>query len=107
MANDFLERLKSDSRKRFRQRIDVKYVPHPDAVALFDMAHGLLLSWRNRGSHTQDLVRREATKLIEVCEQVVELFRCQGCGKPVWFANAGGPELVQCRCGELQWRYGD
>ena len=107
MANDFLERLKSDGRKRFRKFIDGKYVTHPDALALFEIAHSLLLSWGNRGSHTQDLVRREAAKLIEVCEQVVELFKCQGCEKPVWFANAGGPELVQCRCGELQWRYGD
>lgn len=107
MANDFLQRLKSDSRKRFRKYVNGAYVSHPDAAGCLEMAHSLLLSWGNRGSHTQDLVRREATKLINVCEEVVELFRCRGCEKPVWFANAGGPKLVQCRCGELQWRYAD
>ena len=105
MAHDFLERLKSEGRNRFRKRVDGRYVPHDEAVALFQLVHSLLLSWGNRSSHSQDLVRREAKRLIEECEKVLELFRCLECKKPIWYANAGGPENVQCQCGALLWKY--
>jgi hypothetical protein len=64
------------------------------------------VSWGNRSSHSLDVERVEATKLIEACEKALDVFECGGCGKPLWLADAGNQEWVQCQCGELRWRYG-
>ena len=79
---------------------------HTDALGLLDEADRLLVSWGNKGSHSFDVVRAEATKLIDACERALEAFKCEGCSKPLWFAEAGNAEWVQCQCGELRWRYG-
>ena len=64
------------------------------------------MSWANRASHTFDLVRPEASKLIDACEAALGCFRCSSCDKNVWLADAANQEWVQCQCGELRWRYG-
>jgi ABC-type hemin transport system ATPase subunit len=105
-AHDFLERLSADGKRCFQKKVGSDYVCNTDALGLFDKADKLLVSWGNRASHTFDLVRPEATKLIDTCEQAVEAFHCVGCHKNVWFTNAGSAEWVQCQCGTLRWRYG-
>jgi len=106
MAHDFLERLIGDGSKCLQKKDGDKWICDTGRLALLEKADGLLLSWGNRGSHSFDLVRPEATKLIDSCEQALEALKCSGCGKPLWFADAAGAEWVQCQCGELRWRYG-
>lgn len=106
MAHDFLERLVTDGKKCFQKKVGDDYVAHSEAITPLDKADRLLLSWANRGSHTFDVVRSEATKLIDACEGALECFRCSSCGRSIWFADAEGSEWVQCQCGEIRWRYG-
>jgi energy-coupling factor transporter ATP-binding protein EcfA2 len=106
MAHDFLERLIGDGKKCLERKDDDKWVCDTVRLGLLDKADRLLVSWGNRGSHTFDLVTAEAGKLIEACEQALGGLKCGKCSKPVWFADAGGAEWVQCQCGELRWRYG-
>lgn len=106
MAHEFLEHLIAGGKKCFQKRSGGDYKVHDDAIAAFERADRLLVSWANRASHTFDLVPSEATKLIDSCEQSLDNFRCSSCGKPLWFADAEGSESVQCQCGEIRWRYG-
>ena len=105
MAHDFLERLIGDA-KCFQKKVGDNYQTYTDAIDTFKEADRLLISWANRASHTFDLVRPEASKLIEVCANVLECFKCSSCGKDVWFANAESSELVQCQCSQIRWLYG-
>jgi hypothetical protein len=106
MAHDFLERLVADGKKCFQKRMGKDYEIHSDAIAAFDIADRLLVSWANRASHTFDLVRPEAIKLIDACEEALSFCRCSSCGRGVGFAVAEGSEWVQCGCGQIRWRYG-
>ena len=108
MAHEFLERIIADGKKSFEKRVGKNYGSHTEAIDACVEADQLLVSWANRASHTFDLVRPEAVKLIDACEKVLELFRCSSCTPPraVWFLEAAGPEWVQCQCGEIRWRYG-
>ena len=106
MAHDFLERLVADGQKCFQKRVGTDYATHSDALDALDKADRLLVSWGNRGSHTFDVVRPEAMKLIDSCEKALEFFKCASCDKWIWFADAQGSEWVQCQCGEIRWRYG-
>ena len=106
MAHDFLERLVADGQKCFQKKVGTDYASHSDALDALDKADRLLVSWANRGSHTFDVVRPEAMKLIDSCEKALEFFKCALCGKGIWFADAEGAEWVQCQCGEIRWRYG-
>ncbi len=105
-AHDFLERLVTDGMKCFQKREGTNHVTYEDGVESFKGADQLLVSWGNRASHTFDVVRPEASKLIDACEKALEVLRCTSCGKHVWFADAEGSVLVQCECGEIRWRYG-
>jgi hypothetical protein len=106
MAHDFLERFVGDGKSCFQKRMGNAYVVNTDAIDALDKADRLLVSWANRASHTFDLVCPEATKLIDACERALDFFKCSSCRKGIWFADAGGPEWVQCQCGEIRWRYG-
>lgn len=106
MAHDFLERLIADGARCFQIRGSSGYVCHEEAIEGFKVADQLIVSWANRGSHSFDLVRPEAEKLIDACERALKYLKCDSCGKAAWFADAGGSEYVQCQCGALRWRYG-
>lgn len=106
MAHEFLERLASDGKKCFQKKDASSYVGHANAIGSFEEADRLLLSWGNKASHTFDVVRPEAAKLIDACEKAIEAFRCSSCGKNVWFADAAGSEWLQCQCAQIRWRYG-
>ena len=106
MAHEFLERLSSDGKKCFQRKDSSLYVAHAVAIAAFDEADRLLLSWGNKASHTFDIVGLEAEKLIDACEKAIEAFKCSSCGKNVWFANAAAAEWLQCQCADIRWRYG-
>jgi hypothetical protein len=106
LAHDFLERLIAEGGKCFQIRVGADFLVHGDAIEALSRADDLLLSWANKASHSFDVMRPEATKLIDVCETALAYFKCPSCRKNIWFANAGGPEWVQCQCGGIRWRYG-
>jgi hypothetical protein len=106
MAHDFLERLIADGKKCFQKKDKGEYVTCSEGIEALDKADRLLTSWANRGSHTSDLVRPEADKLVDSCERALDFFTCPSCGKGIWFANAAGPGYCQCQCGDIRWRYG-
>ncbi len=106
MAHDFLERLAADGKKCFQKRSGNDYASYRDGLDAIGNASKLLVSWANRASHTSDLVRSEAAKLIDACETALACFKCSSCNKQMWLADAANPEWVQCQCGELRWRYG-
>jgi DNA repair exonuclease SbcCD ATPase subunit len=106
MAHDFLERFVADGKKCLLTKVGKAHGVYTDAIDAFDDADRLLVSWANRASHTFDLVRPEASKLIDACEKALAFFKCPSCGKFVWFADAVGSEWVQCQCDQLRWRYG-
>ena len=106
MAHDFLERFIADGKRCFQVIAGTGYAGHTTAIAAWEEADRLLVSWANRASHTFDLVRAEATKLIDACEKSLEFFKCVSCNQGVWFSDAASSESVQCRCGQIRWRYG-
>lgn len=106
MAHDFLERFVADGGNCFQKKGAKDYEIHVQAIESFRHADQLLLSWANRASHTFDLVRCEAIKLIEACEQALGFFRCPSCGKGIAFADAEAKQWTQCQCGNIRWRYG-
>lgn len=106
MAHDYLERIIADGQRYFQHREEVGYEPYEEAIRDLRDADRLLQAWGNRASHTFDLVRPEAEALITACERALDHFKCTSCGKTVWFAEAIGPEDLQCQCGSIRWRYG-
>jgi energy-coupling factor transporter ATP-binding protein EcfA2 len=106
MSNDFLERLIADGAKCLQMKSGNDYPIYAAGLEELTAAHRLLVTWANRGSHTQDATPAEASKLIDACEKALAVFHCSGCGKQLWFSDAGGPEWTQCQCGDLRWRYG-
>lgn len=106
LAHEFLERIGASAKKCYQKKSSVDFVTHTDAIQALSAADSLLLSWANRASHSFDVVRPEAKKLIDLCEKALEVFRCVTCGKPIWFADSQASEWLQCHCGEIRWRYG-
>ena len=105
-AHDFLSRFVADGKKCFKRKGEDGYEVYTDAIDALDHADRLLNSWANRASHTFDVVRSEASKLIDDCEKALAFFKCPLCRKGVWFADAHGSAWVQCKCGQIRWLYG-
>jgi hypothetical protein len=106
MWSEFLDRLIADGRKCLQKKSGADYLCYTAGLDQLDAARRLLVSWGNRSSHSPDVVRPEAEKLIEACETALDVFQCSGCTQPLWMADAASKEWVQCQCGELRWRYG-
>ncbi len=105
-AHEFLERIISVAAKCFQVRVGNGFATYDHGIEILKSADKLLVSWANRAAHSFDIVRPEATKLIDSCEKAIATFKCASCSKHVWFADAGGAEWVQCQCGGIRWRYG-
>jgi hypothetical protein len=104
MAHEFLERLIADGKKCFQKKAGDRYIGNDQAILAFEQADRLLLSWGNRASHTYDLVRSEAEKLIDACEQALVFFKCGSCGKEVWYADVPRNKSKQCQCSQVRWK---
>jgi hypothetical protein len=94
MAHDFLERFIGDGKKCFQTKSGGDYVAYTEAIEAFAQADKLLVSWGNRASHTFDVVRAEASKLVEACEEALNMFNCPSCKRGVWFADAAGSKSL-------------
>ena len=107
-AHEFLERLIADGKRCFQKRSGSQYAANTDGIDALQAADRLLVSWGNRGSHSFDVVRPEANALIDACEVALATFQCNSCDPPsyVWRLDDENSGRVQCRCGELRWRYG-
>jgi hypothetical protein len=105
-AHDFLSRIVADGAKCFVMLDGTEYKPNKSAINSLHEADILLVSWGNRASHTFDLVRHEAEKLILVCENALEQFDCTVCNNSVFRLDDSNKEFKQCSCGALRWRYG-
>ena len=105
-AHDFLFRLISDGSKAFQIREDDDYKIHEEAITAFRNADKLLLSWGNRASHSFDLTKSEASKLISACEKALDHFVCPRCNKSVHKLKDNSAKRMQCECGHLRWRHG-
>ena len=106
MAHDFLTRLVADGKKCFQKKSGTQYVTHKDAIDACDEADQLLLTWGNKASHSFDIVRPEANKLLNACETAISHFKCAFCDRYVWRQTDEQSKLVQCQCGEIRWQYG-
>jgi hypothetical protein len=106
MWSDFLDRLIADGKKCLQRKSGADYPCDTAGLEALDAARRLLVSWGNRGSHSSDVERPEAEKLIEACEKALDVFQCGECQQPLWMADAANKEWVQCQCGGLRWRYG-
>ena len=81
MCHDFLERLISDGKTCLQKKSGNDYAVFTEALDILSAADKLLISWGNKASHTQNVMRNEATKLIDACEKALEVFKCTSCGK--------------------------
>lgn len=106
-AHDFLVQLISDGEKCFKKKGEKNHEPHVEAIAMFHEADKLLLAWGNKASHSFDLDKKEAEKLIEACENALDFFNCPTCKKPVYKLTDAAAKFVQCECGSLRWQYGN
>jgi len=106
-AVEFLEALISEGPHRFKIKTGEpnKYSKYDGASSIWDEAKRLIITWGNRSSHTGSLIKKEAEKLAEVCEQAVEAFKCDVCGDTVWISNQASRKRLQCSCGKLRWKY--
>jgi hypothetical protein len=105
-AHDFLPEIVFEGKTCFQKKSDDGHEPNEEALATLREVDKLLVSWGNRASHTFDIAKAEAEKLIEACERALACFECPQCQKPVHKLDAGNAEFVQCECGHLRWRYG-
>ena len=108
VAHEFLTRLVADARKCFEKKSGETYVEHIDAIDALAEADTLLVAWGNRASHSFDTVPAEANKLIAACEAALESFKCVSCNPRthVWRLLDERSKFLQCRCGQIRWRYG-
>jgi recombinational DNA repair ATPase RecF len=106
-GHDFLFRIIADGAVCFRRKgASGGYEAYADAITALRSTDKLLVTWGNKASHSFDVVRPEAEKLIAECEATLELFVCPNCRKAVYKLTEASAELLQCECGHLQWRYG-
>jgi len=103
-AIEFLDRIIADGKRSFKAAEKNSYVVCQVAIENWIEARKLLVAWGNRGSHSFNLVLAEAEQLIDVCEEALKNFVCHSCGRYVWYAEASGCKLLQCKCGDLRWR---
>jgi hypothetical protein len=103
---EFLDQIKADAKRCLQKKDGVEFSAYDAGLELLDQAGRLLVTWGNKASHSPDVARPEAEKLIDACEKALNVFQCGLCSKSLWFADAGNAEWVQCQCGDLRWRYG-
>jgi hypothetical protein len=101
-AFEFLERIIAEGKTEFETKTDDGYASFNQALELFAECKKLLQTWGNKSSHSFDVVRPEAEKLIDRCEEALRYFVCPSCKKGVWVADVGG-KYRQCVCGNLRW----
>lgn len=112
VAHEFLRQIIADGEKCFQKKKNgaagakSEYEASSEALEALKEADKLLVAWGNKGSHTFDVAKSEAAKLIDACEKALNLFICSDCSKAVHRLDDEKSELLQCGCGAIRWRYG-
>jgi hypothetical protein len=101
-AHELIEALISEGKQSYKVRSQGALIDNQEAVRKWRSADSLLITWGNKGSHSEDVARVEAEKLVEACEAALASFVCQECGRKVWYSKS--PKARQCECGFLQWK---
>ena len=102
-ANEFLNRMVADGKKCLKIKNPHEYVINESGLDSLEKANNTLLAWGNMASHSHDVVKVEASELIHLCEQAIDVFQCDKCTKPIWKLSAD--DYVQCECGEIRWKF--
>ncbi len=92
---EFLSQLISDGSKVFQvQKAGTPdYAKNEGAIELWKEAERRMVAWGNPASHSFDVRKAEAEKLIVACKSAIGALRCELCQKAVWAADTGGSEL--------------
>jgi hypothetical protein len=104
MAHEFLAELCVQAAKRVQWDVVAGQVGQPNVEEALRRADQLLLSYGNTGAHTVDVVRAEASMLIDACEAALTALVCSKCGNGIGFAEQENGRRTQCGCGRLRWR---
>jgi hypothetical protein len=105
---DFLNRIMSEAgnfKKKDSEGGKDVWVTNAAPVQVWKSAVSLLIPWANRGSHGGQVTNKEVEKLTEICQTALDQFKCNSCNEYVWFAEQANGDRLQCRCGNLEWRY--
>lgn len=103
-AHEFLEVLASEAPKRIQVEAGPGLPAPADVQQKLVEADRLLMSWGNLGAHSDDVVRVEATQLIDACEAALSALHCPRCKNGMWFAEQDSGRRRQCGCGALRWK---
>jgi len=104
-GHEFLEKIASSSNSFQIKRDGVNYESFTEALDDIKTADRLIVSWGNRASHDFNIVKNEATMLIDACEKALSRFTCTGCGKEVTNLTNEKSGFKQCACGYIKWKY--
>lgn len=102
-AHDFLEGMIREGKGSLKIRKNGSYEPFEAAIDSLVGADKLLMTWANRGAHSDDVTQSEAEVLIDTCEEALGHLSCNECNTPVTF-NLTQRGDRQCECGALRWR---
>ncbi len=105
MVHEFLEKIASLSTSFQIKRDGTNYEQFTEALDDIKAADRLIVSWANRSSHEFNIVEKEASVLIEVCEKAVSRFTCEKCKKDVINLINEKSSFKQCECGYIKWKY--
>lgn len=111
-AHEFLSQIISDAERCFQKKKEatsadnMEYEKFGEAIDVLKEADKLLLAWANKASHSFDVAKDEADKLIDTCERALGVMDCQECGKSVYRLDDAQAKILQCGCGGIRWRYG-
>jgi energy-coupling factor transporter ATP-binding protein EcfA2 len=111
VAHEFLTQIIADGKKCLQRKKapnDPKseYEIDNEGLDALIEADKLLVAWGNKASHTFDVVKSEATKLIDACEKALGILSCQACTKVIHRLDDPKSQVLQCGCGAIRWRYG-
>jgi AAA domain len=105
-AHEFLEQIIADSELCFQKKEGNDYKKNVEGIEVLRQADKLLVSWANKASHSQNVTKAEAIKLIDACEKALASLDCAICKKSIHKLDDAKAEFVQCGCGAIRWRYG-
>jgi hypothetical protein len=102
-SGQFLVALEQKIKKSYQVRHNDDYECYPLAHQTVLEAKPDLAIWANRSTHTFSGGLQEASDLINACEKVLQLFRCDGCKKPIDHLNQEN-KFLRCDCGTIRWK---
>ena len=102
MAYDFIVRLEKDAKSCLKQKnANDVYEAHNAGIGHIVDLKPLLVAWANRDAHTTNSTDAEARTLIDLCQSVLDIFKCTACNKAIWHQTTD--KYQSCLCGHIKW----